>query len=302
MANRVSKAVLLALALAPAGCWKAERLPPPATPANEMPPVSASLAPLPAGRQWVVLDTPGEKANVKTSDGMTSHTVTTGDKTDVGFVHEFPFLCATPCAADLRSATQTLRLTSTTNPKHVGTLRLQLGDGDGKVAGPDDPPLIKLPPSGDPLVVRYVLPQINRGRGHTAFYALSGAGVFALLLGAIVAPVGAAGAASPSPNPGDRVVEGVGIGVGALGVVLLAVGISLTYVTRGTYTPGALTTWTLPRDGTPPPPAPPPPAPEGAPPPPAPEGTPPAAAPAPPAPAPPAPAPPASPPPAPQAP
>jgi hypothetical protein len=240
--NRVTPAVLLALALASSACWRADRLPPPASPTHDMPTVSTDFAPLPAGRQWVVLDTPGETANVRTSDGLSAHPVERADKTDSGFVYDFPGLCSTPCVADLRSATQTLNLRSATNPTRVGILRLQLGDDPlhdaGRAAAPDDPPVIKLPPGGDPLVVRYVLPEIRRGRGNTAFYAMSGAGAFATLLGAIMA----------GGSIGDPPVQGAGFGVIGLGVALLAIGIPLTYVTRGTYTPGAVTWWTVPRE------------------------------------------------------
>jgi hypothetical protein len=245
MTRRVRSPVLLALALACSGCWQPDWLPPQAAPMNEMPRVRADLPTLPTGRQWVVLDTPGEMADVSTF-GKAAPPVGRTDKTASSDTNDF--LCSTPCALVLPSAAQDLRFKSVVNATRFGALRLRLDDALRADAKPEDVPIVKLPQNGDPLVVRYVLPELHRSRSHTVFYGLSVAGVFATLAGGFMA----------GGSIGNPQVQGPGFGVLGLGVALAAVSLPLAYVTRGTYTPGALTSWTVTREGATPPPAPPP--------------------------------------------
>ncbi len=210
MLNHVASALLLALTMAPLGCWQAGVLPAPVAPTKEMPLVRADFGPLPPGRQWVVLDTPGDVAKV--TKGVEGLETAYGNPI-------YKDVCVTPCAVDLESGKQTLFLGSTLDPYRSSSLKLQLGD--------------------DPLIVRHVMP-LRRDKNISGG-ALIATGILFGLIGGIMTPVTLA-----AHDPQLPVVGGALLGTAAL---LVALGVPLNYAGRGWSKPGATTWWTVPRGG-----------------------------------------------------
>jgi hypothetical protein len=221
MANelRISsgKAILVAaLGLSAAGCFAPVELPAPADPSRELPYVAASLAPATPGRQWLVLDTPGENAQVTKITGRVSTTDSHGNPIEGDATRD---LCVTPCVTDLHLGAHTLLFNSTTDATHTDRLDVQLGES--------------------PLVLRHVVEQTVPFPSGAV--GLDVWGSIFLGTGVIMTPIGVQHGTS-----GLEIAGGLGIGVGAL---MVAGGIVYAYVKRGTHIPGATTTWTIPRSG-----------------------------------------------------
>jgi hypothetical protein len=205
----------LALLAAASGCGKTVALPAPAAPPQEMPPVTLTGTPPPQGRQYVLLDTPGDEARVAELLDV--------DLPDGPGTVRHP-LCVTPCVTDLRIGPHRLQFTSTRPGGAADDLQVDVGGGT--------------------LVVRHVLKRVppqDHGTadalGVTAFCL----GFASFLTAVTVLPIGAGGSNQGLVDAG--VVAAVGIpvfyGIGAL---------LLSYTKY--YVPGATTQWTLPAQET----------------------------------------------------
>ena len=95
---RAARGLLCAPGLAAVGCFSPVQLPAPADPTREVPSVGENLGPAAPGRQWVVLDTPNDTAQVSAVLG----TVHTSDGDGNAITGEATRdLCVTPCVTDL---------------------------------------------------------------------------------------------------------------------------------------------------------------------------------------------------------
>jgi hypothetical protein len=215
---QIVSVIACATGLASMGCSNfTVELPPPAAPTQDVPDVGRNLGPAAPGRQWVVLDVPGDTATVTTVTGAT-----------VRGYEVMETLCVTPCVADLRPGPRTLLFTSTTKP-----------DGTDRVE-------VQVP--ADPLVVRHIMEQRASVSGAGVGFGVLG--TLGLLAGAITAPVGAAQRSSGNSSEGQTVEMA---GLATLGASAGMIGLALVvgYLGRGTHTPGATTQWTIPRSGGP---------------------------------------------------
>jgi hypothetical protein len=229
-AKTLAGAMLCGSALASAGCWSLVELPAPATPPQEVPGVGANLGPPAPGRQWLVLDTPGDTAHVATVTGTVTG-VTSGGHAVTG--EGLRDLCVTPCVADLRLGTHTLVFASDTNPGRHDRVDVQL--------------------QTEPLVVRHVIEEPAVGPMGARLMVLVGGSL--LIAGAVMTPVGAAEKPIEPGGPGalgaqpPKTIEYLGIGMLGVGAATVGLGIVLSYIGRGHHTPGATTQWTIPRSG-----------------------------------------------------
>jgi hypothetical protein len=210
--------VLVFAATAPlaVGCAPAE-MSAPRSPAHEVPDVGSRLAPPPTGRQWVVLDTPEDSAQVATVSQVTGTTprgyAVTGEA-----AHN---LCTTPCVVDLRPGAHTLLFT-TADPSRTDHLDIVVENA--------------------PLVVRHVIERTEgRSNTGTVLAALGGAAIFG---GGLLALIGseAENAHGSTTGPG---LKNAGLGVLVTGGVFLVGGLVLSYFVRGRHTPAATSQWNL---------------------------------------------------------
>ncbi len=186
----------------------------PLPPPRVMPPVEIPAAPLPANRQYVVLDTPGESAEVTAS---TNIGVTAGGWD----VSRSKKLCITPCVTDLRVGQHDLFFASTAND-HSSQVTVEVGDG--------------------PLVVRQVMAESlitphEAAESKTGF-GLGFAAFFGLLGGTVLTPIGA--------GLDVNGLEYAGIAVLGVSAALLVTGIVLAHDGRGRHIAGVTTQWSLP--------------------------------------------------------
>jgi len=206
--------------LTPCACFAPVELPPPEPPTHDLPPIGAQLPAVPPGRQLLILDTPGDHAQVTRVSGTATGYDTDGDTVITSVARD---LCTTPCTYDLRPGTHTLAFTSTEQPERSDTLKVQLG--------------------GDPLVVRHV-PEENTGQwGPLAEGLLEIGGVSILPVGTAFTAIGLASDGSVgSPPP---VFKDVGLAILAVSGACIVGGLVAGYAGRGEHRPAATTEWTL---------------------------------------------------------
>jgi hypothetical protein len=206
----------LALVTSLTACGPRE-MPPPAAPAHEVPDVAAKLGPTPAGRQWVVLDTPDDSAQVSSVSQVTG-TTPRGYEIAGEATHN---LCTTPCVVDLRPGPHTLLFT-TDDASRTDHLDIVVEDA--------------------PLVVRHVLERTEgRSAGGSILAGMGGSAAFA---GGMLALLGQVteNARGSTSGPG---LKNAGLGLLAIGGVALVGGLVLQFFQRGKHTPAATTQWNL---------------------------------------------------------
>jgi hypothetical protein len=191
--------MLAATGFASAGCWSPVELPAPATPPQEVPGVGANLGPPAPGRQWLVLDTPGDTAHVATVTGTVTGVTSGGHAVTGAGLRD---LCVTPCVADLRLGMHTLVFASDTNPGGHNRVDVQV--------------------QTDPLVVRHVIEEPAVRPVGARLLAIVGAGL--LVSGAVTTAIGAAEKPMVVPGPGGM-SEQPPRTAGYVGIATLAAGL-----------------------------------------------------------------------------
>jgi hypothetical protein len=191
-------------------------MPAPEAPVRDVPTVGARLGPAVPGRQWVVLDTPGDNAQVRDHLGDMTSTDSDGNEIHGDATRT---LCVTPCVTDLHMGTHTLLFASQNDPDRHDRIDVRLGD--------------------DPLVVRHLVEQKAPSQGGAALMDLLGG--IALVTGGPLAGVGA--------SSHERELEQAGLATLGAGAALIIGGIVVSYFKRGTHAPGATTQWTIPASG-----------------------------------------------------
>jgi hypothetical protein len=224
-------AVVCACGVSALACFSPAELPPPAAPAQEVPAAAANLGPAAPGRQWVVLDTPGDTAKVSTVVGSVNGTTAKGYEVTGEATRD---LCITPCVADLRVGMHTLVFASTTDPTRSDRVDVQA--------------------QTNPLVVRDVMPQGGPTPTYTAGVLTGGIGFALAVAGAVMAPVGAHMKSVESadhlgtPSSG---LEDAGFAMLGVGGAMMVLGVVLGYVGRGEHRAGATTVFTIPSAAAP---------------------------------------------------
>jgi hypothetical protein len=202
------------------GCVR--ELPPPEAPTREAPPVRADMGPPAPGRQWMILDTPNDRARVSLVTGTVSAVTAEGDVITGDATKE---LCTTPCVTDLRVGDHSLVFESLTDSGRRGHLQVT-------------------PRADGPLVVRHVIESTQWNAGKTAGVVMLGAAVAGMGVGIPLTLTGFGSGAHPSHGVGDA---GLAMTL-ASGVGLFFPGLFLIIMSRD-HTPGATTVWTLPKGG-----------------------------------------------------
>ena len=213
MERTLLRAALIPAALLFSAC--ASELPAPAAPAREVPAVHTDMTVIAPQRQWLILDTPGDRAQVYKLTGTTGLTTASGT-TYVGDTEKM--LCITPCAADVHVGEQRLHFESLEHPEGVDDVKVQLDK--------------------DPVVVRHILEQ----RPITS--AGWATGITMIVLGVVG---GGLAGGTMAATGGDLQVPGY-VTLASGGAVAI-VGLILAFVYRGEHRAGATTVWTLPLHG-----------------------------------------------------
>lgn len=196
-----------------------EQLPPPAAPSRELPAdLDVPPEPPPRGAGRVVLDTPGEKAQVHEITGVAS--------AQAGRYHAFVVgsrqVCTTPCVVDLPYGSHPLVFRSVGDPNRGSEVQLEVGSR--------------------PKVVRHAMGESHDGgAARVVGGSLLGLGIITGLTGALLWGIGGAvnkdGSTSGLESTGKVLT-----GVGAAGIV---VSIPLLWLGRPTKREGATTEWSL---------------------------------------------------------
>jgi hypothetical protein len=200
------------------GCVR--ELPAPEAPPREVPAVRTDMAPAAVGRQWVVFDTPNDRARVSLVTGTVSTVTAEGDVVNADATKE---LCTTPCVTDLRVGDRSLLFESLQDSDKHGHLPLTLQ-------------------GGDPVVVRHVIASTKWNAGNTAGVIMMCTAVVAMGVGI---PVLISSSGSGQHQSDARFDVGMTTTLRG-GVGLFFPGLFLIIMSRD-HTPGATTVWSLPK-------------------------------------------------------
>jgi hypothetical protein len=207
--------VLVTSALFVGACLPATEMPAPPSPAKQMPDVGDGLDRASPGKQWVVLDTPGDKARVTRLAGMPRVTVAEGDVYEGDVVDT---ACAsTPCAVALRVGPHKLNFISLTEPGQKDSLTIDVPD--------------------QPIVVRHVIERYDDTTMSSTGKALGVIGLIATLGSGALIPIGA------TQDFGDQKATLFDLGLVSLGVGVVGLVVAAVFIHDRKHTPGATTEW-----------------------------------------------------------
>jgi hypothetical protein len=201
------------------------QVPPPKAPDKSIPQLDDMPADAPpGGASRVIIDTPGEKAQVTEVLDVSQGIASSGGHTAYATVVTSKRLCVTPCVVDLARGSHSLVFASTTDETRLSADQIEVG--------------------GAPKVVKHAIGSqkewpVTRSLGVTSV----GLGITGLVLGGIFYGIGS------SNNSGSGLTD---VGTYSLigGGALTALGAVLLFVSRPEVQPGATTEWNL---GAPPP-------------------------------------------------